>query len=395
MIVAINCRSFLNKKYTGIGRYAYHLIKSLGEIDEENTYLLYAKKGIFNRNKHLPRFRFKNLHLVIDRFNKGMERSLGKVDVYHFPSPESLSLSKDSKIVVTIHDLIFKTFPEGHTQKTIDDTDKQFNEIVVKADRLICCSRNTMYDLQRYFNVPSYKVCLIYQGVDRSVFYRISEQECRWAERTMRLRGIKTPFILSVGTIEPRKNLENILHAFDRLRTKYKFRGKLVVIGMKGWMSDSIDGLIRKLELKKYVRFLGYLSDRELRWYYNKAEAFVFPSFYEGFGFPIVEAFCCGVPVLTSNVSSCPEVAGDAAIVVDPRSPDEIAEGIQRIIEDRNLRQSLIEKGFVRAGYFDLHRTARQTLQVYKQLYSGEPLSDNTFNNDKEQPLYADMKGAL
>ena len=158
MNIAINCRSFLNREYTGIGRYTYHLIKSYCEIDQENTYLLYAKKGIFNFNKRLPRFWGDNVNLIIDRFNRGIEKSLGKIDVYHSPSPESIAVNGGSKIVVTVHDLIFKTFPQGHTQQTVDDTEKKFENLREKADKIICCSNNTINDLQKYFNVNPEKI---------------------------------------------------------------------------------------------------------------------------------------------------------------------------------------------------------------------------------------------
>lgn len=370
MKIAINCRSFLNKKYTGIGRYTYHLIKSLSTIDAKNEYLLYAKKGLFNLNKKLPRISSKNFFLKPDRLNIGLERSLGKVDIYHSPSPDSLNVNNGAKIVVTVHDLIFKTFPQGHTQKTLDETEKQFRYIGQRASKIICCSKNTMKDLQKYFNVKDDKISLVYQGVDKNLFYCINEEEKKMAEKMLRSKGIREPFILSVGTIEPRKNLENILHAFDKLRTRNQFNGKLVVIGMKGWMSDSIEGLIRKLELRNRVIFMGYLSDKELLWFYNKAEAFVFPSFYEGFGFPIVEAFCCGTPVVTSNVSSCPEVAQDAALMRNPYDPEDIAEGIAQIVHDPKLKMSLIDKGFKRAEDFNFHKTAENTLKVYKEVYN-------------------------
>ncbi|MDP8211896.1 MAG: glycosyltransferase family 1 protein [Candidatus Zapsychrus exili] len=369
MKIAINCRSFLNRKYTGIGRYAYHLLKSLSKIDEKNKYLLYVKKGFISINKRMPNFDSKNFCPKVDCFDKGMDKTLGKVDIFHSPSPDSLNINGGAKIIVTVHDLIFKTFPQGHTQKTLDDTEKQFEYICQRASKIICCSKNTVSDLESYFNIKKEKVSLVYQGVDKSVFYPIGEDESRLADHVIRSKGIRDPFLLSVGTIEPRKNLENVLQAFDKLRTRRQFLGKLVVVGMKGWMSDSIEGLIRKLELRDHVIFLGYLTDPELRFLYNKAEALVFPSFYEGFGFPIVEAFCCGTPVVTSNVSSCPEVAQDAAITVNPYSPEAIERAIDKIVNDIDLKKSLIEKGFKRVEDFSFHKTAQETLKIYEQVH--------------------------
>lgn len=369
MFIGINCRSFLKRKYTGIGRYTYHLVKNLSEIDKENQYQLYAKKGFLNISKKLPYFGARNFLVKTDRFNRGIEKSLGKVDIYHSPSPDSLNINHGAKTIVTVHDLIFKTFPQGHTQRTLDETEKQFTSIGKIASKIICCSQNTVNDLKKHFHIPQHKIAMVYQGVDKGLFYSLPPEEMNAAYRLIRARGIREPFILSVGTIEPRKNLENILHAFDKLRTRGQFFGKLVVIGMKGWMSDGIEGLIRKLELKNHVVFLGYLSDRELRYFYNLAEIFVFPSFYEGFGFPIVEAFSCGTPVVTSNVSSCPEVAQDAAVIVDPHDPEDIAQGIARIVGDPKLKQTLREKALKRALDFSFRKTAQETLEVYKEVY--------------------------
>lgn len=388
MNIAINCRSFLNKEYTGIGRYTYHLIKSFSEIDLENDYLLYAKKGMFSFNKRLPRFHGDNIHLIIDRFHRGIEKTLGKFDIYHSPSPESISVNGGAKIIVTVHDLIFKTFPQGHTQKTVDDTEKQFENIRERATRIICCSNNTIKDLQKYFNVPREKIELIYQGVDKGAFYKIGPEEEALAQRMIWNKGVRGPYILTVGTIEPRKNLENLLYAFDKLRTRKEFTGKLVVIGMRGWLTDGIEGLIKKLELKNDVIFLGYVTDQELLYFYNKAEAFVFPSFYEGFGFPIVEAFCCGTPVVTSNVSSCPEVAQDAALLVDPYNPKDIAAAVTNIVSNPRLKKTLVEKGLKRAEDFSFKKTAQKTLNVYKEVY-GLPTASNKSDSIEQTVLTA------
>jgi len=369
MRVAINCRSFLKKQYTGIGRYAYHLVKSLSAIDKDNEYQLYARKELFNFNKKLPNFSTRNFVSRIDRFNRGPAKTLKEVDVYHFPSPGPLDAPANAKIVVTVHDLIFKTYPEGHTQQTIESGQQQFEQIREKASKIICCSQSTVDDLKKHFNVPDEKIALVYQGVDKNIFHRLGKEEGWIADKVLKEKGIKTPFILSVGTIEPRKNLINLIHAFQRLRIEGKFLGSLVIVGMKGWMRDSVSLLVDQLKLSEHVIYLGYISDRQLCYLYNKAEIFVFPSFYEGFGFPIIEAFCCGTPVVTSNVSSCPEIAGDAALTVNPSSPGDIAEAISRIIGDAALKEQFRNKGQRRADNFDFDKTARQTLKVYEEVH--------------------------
>lgn len=370
MRIAINCSSFLKKQYTGIGRYAYYLVKSLGEIDRENTYHLYARKGLFSFQKNLPRFHARNFIPHVDWFNHG-PAGIKNIDLYHLPSPGSLDAPEGAKIIVTVHDVIFKAFPEGHTAQTIAAGEQQFKEICAKASAIICCSQSTVHDLKKYFNVADSKVTLIYQGVDKEIFYRLKDEEKRLARQVIKGRGVEGSYILSVGTIEPRKNLINLIKSFHQLKSKKKFVGKLAVIGMKGWLNEDIAALIKKLDLTRHIHFLGYLPDRELRYFYNMAEVFVFPSFYEGFGFPIVEAFCCGAPVVTSNVSSCPEIAGDAALTINPHSSLAMADAIAQMIDNPQLSQTLREKGMKRAGDFDFGKTARETLKVYQEVYKG------------------------
>ncbi len=373
MRIAINCRSFLNKNYTGIGRYTYQLIKSLSEIDGENEYLLYTPKRFFSTKRITPKIPARNFFLKVDRFYRGMEKTVGPVDIYHCPSPEALHDLDETKIIVTVHDLIFKTYPQGHTTATIQETERQFKNILKKASRIICCSKSTLHDLNRYFSVDVSKTVLIYQGVNQKDFYPLKEEESKLAEMTVRSRGIDGPFILFVGTIEPRKNLRNLFSAFSFLKKKKKYGGKLVVIGMQGWNED-LSFLSAEQDFKNDVVFTGFLSNQELRYFYNQAEVLAFPSFYEGFGFPIVEAFSCGTPVVTSNVSSCPEIAQDAALTVDPYSPEEISQALLKIIEDQNLREQLKQKGLRRAGQFSFLTTARQTLQVYQEVYANQRL---------------------
>jgi glycosyltransferase involved in cell wall biosynthesis len=223
-----------------------------------------------------------------------------------------------------------------------------------------------MHDLCRYFPAAANKVCMVYQGVDKEIFFPLNEQQRQEAVVVLRRKGIPERFVLFVGTIEPRKNLQNLLLAFAEIKSRQRYPGKLVVVGMKGWMVEGLKGAIAKLNLQEDVIFPGYVTDEDLRLYYNLADVFVFPSFYEGFGFPIVEAFSCGAPVITSNVSSCPEIAAEGALLSDPYNPKEIEEGILRVVEDPSLRESLRDKGRRRAGDFSFRKMAEETLAVYR-----------------------------
>lgn len=367
MRIAINCRSILTRKPTGIGRYTSELIQYLKKIDQKNQYSLYARLKLIDFKRRFPDIGNKNFSPKFDYFNAGPQKILGKIDVYHAPSPELLNIG-NCKIVVTVHDLIYRAFPQGHTPRTVAMTDEQFKDIVARADKIICTSEHTRKDLHHFFSLPPEKSCVVYQGVDQDVFYRIEPKELSEAQHFFKKSGIVLPYLLCVGTIEPRKNLTHLLKAFALLLDQKKFSGQLVVVGMKGWMSEDLKQRIEDLKLDSKVVFMGFVSDDELRILYNKAEVFVFPSFYEGFGFPIVEAMSCGAPVVTSKASSCAEVAGDAALTVDPHSPEDIARTIARVLQDGLARNALIEKGLKRSQEFSFLKTAQETLKVYQEV---------------------------
>ncbi len=366
MRIAINCRSILKPQRTGIGRYTHHLIEALARADHANDYFLYAPRGIFDFKRVNPSSPAPNFKVRRDCFSLGPEKVCGPVDVYHLPSPDFLGTLR-CKIVVTVHDLIDKAYPQSHTPQTIDLSDRKMRDVVARADKIICCSQTTRDDLHRFFKVDAGRTCVIYQGVDRTVFFPLAPDEEGYADSVLKGLGVTQPFILFVGTIEPRKNLSNLLEAFAALKAKKKFAGKLVIVGTKGWMMDPLADTFSRKGLSGEAVFLGYVTDEQLRVLYNKTEAFVFPSLYEGFGFPIVEAFACGAAVVASNTSSCAEVAGDAALTVAPDQPQDIAAGILRVIEDPSLKASLKAKGLKRADQFSFDTTARRTLEVYQE----------------------------
>ncbi len=367
MRISINCRSILLTQRTGIGRYTYHLIDSLGQIDPANEYILHTPKRLFSFKRRLPDFsKYKNLKRYIDYFKGGV----GKCDIYHYPCPDEIGRYA-GKLIFTIHDLIYKTNPQGHTSQTIDLSEKYMQAIASKADGFICVSDNTRRDLQTFFKIPPEKTRVIYNGVDHGIFYPISAQERHSAAGELGLLGIDQPYILYVGTIEPRKNLAGLLESFALLKRKNAFQGKLVVAGMKGWMVENIGDLIKRLGIEQDVVFTGFISDAQLRLLYNMTELFVFPSFYEGFGFPLIEAFCCGAAVVTSNTSSCAEIAGEAALAVDPKDAVSMSETMARVLDDQALKVSLKQAGLKRAQGFSFENMAQETLSFYKEVHEG------------------------
>ena len=369
MHIAINCRSFSRKQFTGIGRYASSLVASLSAIDAENRYSLYTDRGWREVRSRITRRDASNFAVKFDWLKRSAAKTLRSVDIYHAPSPEIVP-DLDAKLVVTVHDLIYKTHPQGHTRETLALSDAQFQSFIPRAARIICSSRSTQNDVRRYFPASKDKTCYVYQGVDTNIFYSLPQWEIPLAWKMAREKGVAGPFVLFVGTIEPRKNLKGLLEAFARLKQKKVFDGNLVVIGMAGWKGEGVTGLIEHLGIKDDVIFLGFVGDDELRVFYNLAEVFVFPSLYEGFGYPILEAFSCGAAVVTSNVSSCPELAADAALTVDPVDSEAIAQAMGRILQDPGLKSALKHKALARAQGFDNKETARKTLQVYEEVHN-------------------------
>ncbi len=369
MHIAINCRSFLTATPTGIGRYSRNLTDHLSRVDAANDYSLYSPKGFFDRKRRLPKAPGSNFHVRPDYCSFGVEAVCGRVDVYHAPSPEVIRTGPRVKVVVTVHDLVHKVFPQTQTLQTTVLSNAAMDSIVQHATRFICISESTRKDLEKFYPSTSGRACVVYNGFDKTLFYEMDEAEKGVARAILDGLGVKEKFLLFVGTLEPRKNLNNLLQAFAGIKSRGIFNGKLVVAGMKGWMMESFDQLAADLGIGGDVISLGYLTDHELRYLYGLCEVFVFPSLYEGFGFPILEAMACGAPVVTSNVSSCAEVGHGAALMVPPSDPDAIAAAIERIVTDSAFAVETRRRSLARAQDFSFEKMARETLGVYEGLF--------------------------
>ena len=208
-------------------------------------------------------------------------------------------------------------------------------------------------------------ITVIYEA-PRRFFHPLPDVDLR--PRLEKRFGLRRDFALFVGTIEPRKNIPTLLSAFQQLLDHYHPEIDLVLAGAPGWLTDEVRGLVGRLGLTGRVFFLGRVSDEELVWLYNSARIFVWPSFYEGFGLPPLEAMACGAPVIASNVSSLPEIVGDAGLLVDPTNVDELTVAMWRLLSDEALRQELIAKGQVRVARFSWERAARETLELYRRV---------------------------
>jgi len=290
-----------------------------------------------------------------------MDRFFAGVDLFH--ATEHL-LPRFSKVrtVFTLHDLIFLFHPETHKPMNRWFLTLMMPRFLRAADAVIAVSECTKRDAIRFYGIPEEKITVIYEGVNPR--FRPASPE---AIRAVREKyGLPERFILYVGTIEPRKNLTTLLEAFHYLLGGHDLR--LVIVGKKGWLYEGFFRCLRDLGLEDRLIFTGYVPDEDLPAIYSAADLFVFPSLYEGFGLPVLEAMACGTPVVCSNTSSLPEVAGDAALLVDPTDVRALARVMERVLTDETLRASLRVKGIERARRFSWEDAAQKTLEVYQRV---------------------------
>jgi glycosyltransferase involved in cell wall biosynthesis len=291
------------------------------------------------------------------------DRYLGGVDVYHATN-YFLPPTQRAKTVLTIYDLSFLAVPGLCSPKIVRPFSRNVARFVLMADAILTCSEFSKRELAERLDVDPNRVTVTYGAVDESL--RPMDRELA-REHLKTQYGISGPFVLFTGTLEPRKNVPGILRAFKLVAEH--FPHSLVLVGQTGWNASEIDAALRETALGGRVHRIGYVpSHQELAAFYSAADVFVFPSFYEGFGLPVLEALTCGCPVVTSRKASLPEVGGGAVLYADPDDPGQIAGAIQRFLEDDALRALCIESGKAQARRFSWDACARQTLGVYRRL---------------------------
>ena len=291
-------------------------------------------------------------------------RRLG-VDVFHGMDHVGIPLvGRSCRYVVTVHDVIPLILPETFTPRHRLVVRLALARVRRRADLVVVPSHAVKRDVVRRVGLPEDRVVVTHEGCEP----RFRPVRSDAARRDVAARyGLPPRYVLAVGTLEPRKNLTTLLEAFARLRRDGEVDAdlRLVLAGARGWLDEPIFATVRSLGLEDAVRFTGFVDDADLPAVYSGAALFVFPSLREGFGLPLLEAMACGVPVVTSNISSMPEVAGDAAMLVDPRDADGLAAAIARVLRDEALRDRLREAGIARSRQFSWEATARRTLDAY------------------------------
>jgi glycosyltransferase involved in cell wall biosynthesis len=361
------------RKYNdfGIGTYIRNLVHHLALIDQDTEYVLLCRPQDHARLKVAsPNFRTvvepAPPYSISEQVRIPMTLLREHIDLFHAPH-YVLPPAIHCRSVVTIHDCIHLMFPQYLPNRAAHAYAKlQMWTAAHRSDRVLTVSEASKLDILRRFRVPADKITVVYNAIDERLSLEPTDED---VERVSVRYQLKDPFALYVGNIRPHKNLERLIEAFYQLRRESAFEAlKLVIIGDEISKYQGLRRAVHVHKLHKHVRFLGFVPLETLSVLYQLASVFVFPSLYEGFGLPPLEAMYYGTPVVTSNVSSLPEVVADAAMLVDPYSSESIADGMRRVLTDEHLRAFLRERGMARAREFSWEQSARRIREVYGEV---------------------------
>lgn len=370
MKIGIDARAAKWYRGTGIGTYTYQLINCLNRIDNINNYLLFTPD---NSKCTIP---LKN-NFKINSISKEMGGNFWSeinipnilehkdIDLYHIPqNGVGLPYDKKCNFIITLHDVIPYKMPETVSDRYLKIFSEQIPMTVSQCDGILTVSNHSKKDIIETLKFPEDKIYVthlaaedIYKPLNRNLSKDIIKKHY----------FIDNDFILYVGGFSPRKNIIGLIESFSKVLHSYKKNLLLVIAGKKGKSYDTYKKRVEQLNISDKVIFPGFISIDHLPYLYNASELFVYPSFYEGFGLPPIEAMSCGVPVIGSNCTSVPEVLGNSGLLVDPNNIDELSNSILKILNDKNLKENLIASGLMRSSELSWEKTAKQTLAAYNK----------------------------
>jgi len=411
MNIGIDLRPLMTAPRTGVGEYAFELLNAIFEIDRDNQYFLFYN-SFSDVSANIPKWEKENIRYVasgwpnklfnaslkifhrprLDKMSacqchstaprrgpfgkggnpdvasqinipgspirSGMTNEYGNADVWFSPNLNFIALAKKTKFILTVHDLSFEFFPEFFTRRQrlwhkIINPKKQCQ----RADLILTPSENTKRDIVDYYKISPEKIKVIYPGLSPL----LTKEGAGGGLPIKQKYNLPDRYILFLGAIEPRKNIIGLIEAFEKLSAP---PFALVLAGPDGWQSDEIHARAKKSPMAEKIKFIGYVAPEDKPALYANAELFVYPSFYEGFGFPVLEAMACGCPVIASNRSSIPEITADAAWLIDPRRPGQIAEAMREMTTNENIKNWHIKKGKDRAALFSWDKAAREWMDA-------------------------------
>ena len=380
MKIAFDALPLVSERITGIGWCEAGQTNAMARLYPENEYVynFFSQKGDTQKSERIKQFLDTGIKTNTADFSGYLYRLISNFiplpyckffgsdcDITHFFNyivPPKVK----GKSVVTVHDMVYKAFPETVRARTKYMLDTGLKKSMKRADIIVTDSEFSKTEIIKYFPQYQDKIRVVPCGVDLNKFHPCNDTDK--IERVRKDFETGEEYFLYLGTIEPRKNLERLIEAYAEFVKNMDNPPNLVLAGGKGWLYDSIYAKAEKLGIEKHVIFTKYIPSEDINALMCGAVAFVFPSIYEGFGMPPLEAMACGVPVLTSGEASLPEVTGDSAVIVDAYSVKSIAEGLERIYSDRNLRERLSREGSERAEKFTWEKSAEILYKVYREL---------------------------
>ncbi|MFA5961885.1 MAG: glycosyltransferase family 1 protein [Parcubacteria group bacterium] len=382
--ICIDVRCLSEGRRTGVEEYTLGLLLNLFELDKNNEYILFfsawkAPGFDFDLFLKYPNVQLKKVHLPNKLLNflfwyldwPKIDKLVGGADVVFFPNIFFGAVSENVRMIVTMHDLSFERYPEYFSWKRrLWHVFINPQKICRRADKIITVSDSSATDIASLYKINQKKICAILSAIEKD-FYVLDRNNTKLIEVKEKYH-LPFKFILYLGTIEPRKNILGIIKAFNRLQASAVtekdqdiLKYKLVLAGSPGWLGEEIFAEIERSEFREKIILPGFIADEDKAYVYNLSALFIYTSFFEGFGFPPLEAMRCGVPVIAANNSSLPEICADSAILIDPHKPEEILEAIKQILKNKDLREKLINRGIKKAQEFTWKKTAEKTLELF------------------------------
>ncbi len=367
------------KNRSGIGWYAYNLINEMLKIAKNDEIIgsVFDFLGRNNSKEKLEEVGFSEIEvskwipyrvykLLWDIIPFSYDNFFSKNDIYHFFN-YTVPPRVKGNIITNVYDMVYKLYPETMNITNSYILNREMDKTIKRADRIVTISESAKRDIIEHLDIPEEKIRIIYPGINHGLYSNIDSIDSETKRQIKGKYNLPDKYILYLGTIEPRKNIAKIFEAYSQLNKDIKKEHKLVIAGGKGWKCDDILNIPKKLGFSEDIIFTGYVNEEDKPIIYSMAEVFIFPSLYEGFGMPVLEAMAAGIPVITSNCSSLPEAGGDAAIYVNPKDSSSITQNIEKIILEDDFKKEKINLGQQHIKNFNWKKSAEKMMNIYNE----------------------------